>query len=77
MEKIMQSEKAIMDAAMMLFIGIWNASEGPAFHTLPREEQVKILRSPIMHAGIMLRLKEALNRTAGEIEHADRKEAQS
>jgi hypothetical protein len=64
----MESEKAIMDAAMMLFIGIWNASEGPAFHTMPIEEQVKVLRSPIMHAGIMLRLKEALNRKAEEIQ---------
>jgi hypothetical protein len=67
----MQSEKAIMDAAMMLFIGIWDASEGPAFHTLPRNEQVKILRSPVMHAGIMLRLEEALSKKAEEIQQGE------
>jgi hypothetical protein len=72
----MKSEKAIMDAAMMLFIGVWDAEANTAFHTLPRNEQAKILRSPIMHMGIMLRLKEALNRKAEEIQQADRKETQ-
>jgi hypothetical protein len=67
----MESEKAIMDAAMMLFIGIWDAEADMAFHTLPRNEQATILRSPIMHMGIMLRLKEALNRKAAEIQEGD------
>jgi hypothetical protein len=71
LEKIMESEKAIMDVAMMLCIGIWDAEATEAFHTLPRNEQVKILRSPIMHAGIMLRLKEALGKKAEEIQQEE------
>jgi hypothetical protein len=76
----MQSEKAIMDAAMMdtammLFIRVWNAAASKAFHTLPRDEQAVVLRSSIMHEGIMLVLKEALSRKAEEIQHADKKEA--
>jgi hypothetical protein len=63
----MESEKAIMDAAMMLFIGVWNAEANTAFHTLPKNEQVIILRSPIMHMGMMVKLKEALDKKAEEI----------